>query len=274
MRVDGKKIKDDLKRRFQREVSFCKNPLCLAVISAGDDTVVRSFINIKRRFAFDIGVSFLEENLPKNVSFHQIKQVIERLNADPLVTGIVVQLPLPSHLNTEAVLDLIAHEKDVDVLSREANDTFKRGESRILPPVVAAVLEIFEREHIEISQHKKVVILGHGRLVGAPIAKWFHYQKVPVIVVDRPTTNLLGLLQDADIIISGTGVAGIIKPEMIKRGVVLIDAGTSESNGQIVGDADPRCEEIASVFTPVPGGVGPITVAMIFRNLLILGKNK
>lgn len=273
MRIDGRKIKEELGDKLKKEVSLCEKNLHLAVISVGNNPVIRNFVNIKKRCALDIGVSFSEEVFPEEVSFSQIKETIEKLNEDPHTTGIIVQLPLPSHLDTEAVLNFISYKKDVDVLSREANKIFEKGESRILPPVVGAITEIFERENIEISQHKKVVVLGQGRLVGAPIAVWLRLQKIDAIVVDRPTANLAVILQDADIIISGTGVAGIVKPEMIKKGVVLIDAGTSESGGVIVGDADPRCEDIASIFTPVPGGVGPITVAIIFRNLIILGDN-
>ena len=271
MRIDGRKIRDEIKKDLRREVSLLKTPPRLAVISVGSNIIVQGFVKMKRQFANDIGVIFLEEILPENVSFSQIKNIIEKYNADSLVGGIIVQLSLPVHLNTEDVLNLISHKKDVDVLSQKANEIFKKGGSRILPPVVATVAEIFERENIEISQHKKFVVLGHGRLVGSPIAVWLRSQKVECLVVDRPTTSLSAILQDADIVISGTGVAGIIKPEMVKKGAVLIDAGASESNGVIAGDADPRCEDIASVFTPVPGGIGPITVAMIFHNLILLG---
>lgn len=271
MRIDGRKIKEELRENLRKEVLSCKKSPHLAVISVGENAVIRSFVNIKKRFALNIGVFFSEEMFPEEVSFSQIKEAIEKLNENPRITGVIVQLPLPFHLDTEAVLNLISHKKDVDVLSREANKIFEKGESRILPPVVGAIAEIFQRERIEISQHKKVVVLGQGRLVGAPIAIWLRLKKIDPVVVDRPTANLPIILQDADIIISGTGVAGIIKPEMIKKGVVLIDAGTSESGGVIAGDADPRCEATASIFTPVPGGVGPITVAMIFRNLIILG---
>lgn len=269
MRIDGKKIRDALKEDLCKEVSFCDIPLHLAVISVGKGAVIRSFVNIKKQFALDIGVSFSEEVFPEEVSFPQMKEAIEKLNNNSKITGIVIQLPLPQHLDTDAVLNCISHKKDVDVLSRKANEMFEKGESRILPPVVAAVAEIFERERIKISQHKKVVVLGHGRLVGAPMAEWLRHQKADVVVIDRPTPDPTVFLQDADIIVSGVGVAGIIKPEMIKRGAVLIDAGASESGGVIVGDADPRCEDIADIFTPVPGGIGPITVAMIFRNLLL-----
>ena len=119
-----------------------------------------------------------------------------------------------------------------------------------------------------------MLILGHGRLVGAPAALLMRHNHAHVTVVDKQVEHLALLTREADIIISGVGQPGILLPEMLKRGVVLIDAGTSEDGGKIVGDADPRCAEIASLFTPVPGGVGPITVSMIFKNVSILAEHR
>jgi 5,10-methylene-tetrahydrofolate dehydrogenase/methenyl tetrahydrofolate cyclohydrolase len=137
--------------------------------------------------------------------------------------------------------------------------------------VVAAVAEICRDTKVEI-RGRKALVLGHGRLVGVPVAVWLKEQGADVAIIDKPMPNLADFTKNADIIVCGTGVPGIIKPEMLKHGVVLFDAGTSEDGGVIVGDATPHCEEIASIFTPVPGGIGPITVAMIFKNLLILAQ--
>ena len=139
--------------------------------------------------------------------------------------------------------------------------------------MVGAIAEICKRHHVEILG-RNVAILGSGRLVGAPAEVWFRACGGRVSLFDKTTeiSSMHACLREADIVVSGMGQAGYLKPEMLKEGVVLIDAGTSESRGVIVGDADPRCEEIARLFTPVPGGVGPLTVAMIFRNLITLGR--
>ncbi len=158
------------------------------------------------------------------------------------------------------------------MLSTEANLLFEEGGALILTPVVGAIKEICDEVDVKI-RGKKVLIIGHGRLVGAPSAVWFKQQGGDVMVLDEPTLNLGDFTMDADIIVCGVGSAWLVKPEMIKKGVVIFDAGTSEEGGIVVGDADPRCEDIASVFTPVPGGIGPITVAMIFKNLLGLATN-
>lgn len=272
MRINGNEIRDSIKQELREELSQSGASHHLVVVSAGDDPVVKKFVNIKRVFAEHIGVVFSEKKFSTDVSFELLEKTIQDLNADPSITGIIVQLPLPPHLDTAKVLDLTAPSKDVDVLSSQANQIFSEGASRVLPPVVGAIAEICRRYDVEI-QGRKVAILGSGRLVGAPAEVWFRAQGGRVSVFDKTTESSLmhAFLREADIVVSGMGQAGYLKPEMIKEGVVLIDAGTSESRGVIVGDADPRCEDIARLFTPVPGGVGPLTVAMIFRNLVTLG---
>lgn len=271
MRIDGKEIRDILKNEIRGDVARAPIPLRLAVVSVGEDPVARSFVNIKKRCANDLGVIFSERSFPRDSSFPLIQETIQALNEDITVTGIIVQLPLPLHLDTPAVLELISPLKDVDVLSPRTYKLFAEGEGVLLPPVVSAIAEICRRGRVDIRGHN-VVVLGNGRLVGAPAGLWFRREGARVSVFDKSAPPSPAQLLDADIVVCGMGHAGYIKPEMLKRDVVLIDAGTSESAGVIVGDADPRCEEIASIFTPVPGGVGPITVAMIFKNLVILSR--
>ncbi len=271
MRIDGKQIRDRIKRELRDEVVSLGEKPHLAIISVGENPVIRGFINIKKRFAEEIGVVFTEDIFSYDVTFSQIQKRIEEFSNAPEVTGIIVQLPLPRHLDTDKVLNLIPVSKDVDVLSHDANELIKRNDSSILTPVVGAIIEICKEASVEIRD-KKVLVVGHGRLVGAPSAAWFRKQGGQVTVLDRPTENLAEITRNADIIVCGVGSAGLITPEMLKHGVVILDAGTSEEGGLIVGDADPRCEKVASVFTPVPGGIGPITVAIIFRNLILLNK--
>jgi methylenetetrahydrofolate dehydrogenase (NADP+)/methenyltetrahydrofolate cyclohydrolase len=139
-----------------------------------------------------------------------------------------------------------------------------------LPPVAGAIVEIFVRNGVSASG-KKAVVVGAGKLVGTPAAQLLRDLGAHVTVVTH-TRGSLEELKDADIVVLGAGEPGLVKPEMLKQGVVLIDAGTSESSGKLAGDADPACAHVASVFTPVPGGVGPIAVAMIFKNLLTLAR--
>lgn len=273
MRINGNEIRDSMKHSLREEFASCGKHHCLVVVSVGDDPVVKKFVAFKKKFAEDIGVTFFEHTFPSEVAFEGLEKTIHDLNADPSVTGIIVQLPLPAHLDTPRVLDLIVPSKDVDVLSTRANQLFLEGRSSVLPPVVGAMAEMCTRYHVEIAGHN-VAILGRGRLVGAPAEVWFRAQGGDVRVFDKMSEvdAMHTALREADIVVTGMGHAGYLKPEMLKAGVVLIDAGTSESAGVIVGDADPQCEEVARLFTPVPGGVGPLTIALIFRNLLTLGR--
>jgi methylenetetrahydrofolate dehydrogenase (NADP+)/methenyltetrahydrofolate cyclohydrolase len=182
--------------------------------------------------------------------------------------AVIVQLPLPEGVNQEELLNSIPVEKDADVLSRAARERFEKGEEgALLPPVVGAIREILQSGNVAIAG-KRAVVIGAGFLVGGPVAKWLRQQgaDVEVLTIESSNEALVAALAEADIIVSGTGSPGLIMPDMIKQGLALIDAGTSESNGKIVGDADPACADKCSLFTPVPGGVGPIAVACLFEN--------
>ncbi len=142
----------------------------------------------------------------------------------------------------------------------------------VLPPVAGAVAEVLMRQGVDVAG-KKVVVVGAGRLVGKPVAEMLKEMGGEVAVITT-TSGSLEELKTADVVVLGAGNPGFIKPEMLKQGVVLIDAGTSEAGGKLMGDADPACAEVASIFTPVPGGIGPIAVAMIFKNLLALAPTR
>ena len=190
--------------------------------------------------------------------------------------AVIVQLPLPVGVDTKSVCDAIPISKDTDVLSSAARAQFEMMDLRnpsFLPPVVGAVAEIFKKYAVD-PKGKRAVVIGAGWLVGDPCAKWLAQQGAKVEVVTVESGDLTASLRDADIIISGAGSPHLIKPDMLKQGVVLIDAGTSESDGTIAGDADPSCADKCSLFTPVPGGIGPVSVAKLFENAIMLAEQK
>ncbi|OGG44648.1 hypothetical protein A2673_01425 [Candidatus Kaiserbacteria bacterium RIFCSPHIGHO2_01_FULL_50_13] len=263
MIVDGKTIAEEIYAELGSRIS--RAHLTLGLISAGESAVTRSFVNLKKRVAQRLGVTMRHEELSSSASTGDVIDAIAALS--PSVNGLIVQLPLPKTVHAETVFLAMPSERDVDAL----NYTAPEKDPLVLPPVVAAILEILKRTRVEVSG-KRTVVLGEGRLVGAPAATVLKERGANVSVVTRSKGNTRDLLR-ADIIVSGVGSPHLIKPEMIKDGVVLIDAGTSESGGSVVGDADPACAKKASVFTPVPGGVGPIAVAMIFKNLLALAEH-
>ncbi len=259
MIIDGRalanKLKGDLAAKFKPLL-----PVRLEVVLVGEDPASLKFVEIKERFATALGVAVRRHEFPAEVMAEDLVELLTRLATDPKSQGIIIQLPLPAHLNADELISLIPADKDVDALTTEA---------RVLPPVAGAVAEILQSEQVKLTGIKAVVI-GKGRLVGAPVAVWLTGEGAEVTVADSKTEHLPELLKTADLIVSGVGKPHFIKSEMLKEGVVLIDAGTSEAAGELAGDADPACAAMCHLFTPVPGGVGPITVAKLFENLLYL----
>jgi methylenetetrahydrofolate dehydrogenase (NADP+)/methenyltetrahydrofolate cyclohydrolase len=272
MLIDGKTIASEIRARVRDVVAMLPRRPRLALVIVGDDVSTNAFVRMKSRAAEEVGIEILKEQFPVCASEELICAALERLAVDAQVDGIVLQLPLPAHCSVERLTALIPVAKDVDVLSRAAIAKFRMGELPILPPVAGAIVEILERACVNVSG-KDVLVLGHGRLVGAPVALLMRHNHAHLTVIDQPVADLTTYTKEADIIISGTGVAGLLRPEMLKKGVVLIDAGASEQGGTIVGDALPACAEVASVFTPVPGGVGPVTVAILLKNCALAARN-
>lgn len=256
MIIDGRAIASEILADVRRRLPAGRTPVVRAV-TVYPSPATESYLKTKTARAEEAGMRLEVVNAVDEAS---VIAAIQKPGAD----ACIVQLPLPGDITQQRVLDAISPSADADVLSSDAYAAFREGHAdALLPPVVGAIAEILERANVAPSG-KRVVIVGKGRLVGEPAAIWFS-RFGAVEVITRESGNL-SVLKDADIIVSGAGQAGLIEPSMIKEGVVLIDAGTSESNGAIAGDADPRCAEIASVFTPVPGGVGPIAVACLFKN--------
>jgi methylenetetrahydrofolate dehydrogenase (NADP+)/methenyltetrahydrofolate cyclohydrolase len=252
MIIDGKQIAEGVYARIPR------TPLRLGIVIGEKNPVIDSFVAIKKRAAERLGVELVREELREGAATAEAVAAVSALAAK--TDGIIVQLPLPSQIDVAAVLAAIPPEKDVDGIS---------AAPIVRPPVAEAMKEILEFAAID-ARGKKAVVVGSGRLVGKPCASLLAELGADVHMVVHGDS--LDVLIDADIVVLGAGESGLVKPEMLKKGVVLIDAGTSESAGKMTGDADAACADIASVFTPVPGGVGPIAVAMIFKNLVRLAE--
>lgn len=249
MIIDGKAIAEDIYAQLA-----ASRFLLLGVVVGASNPVTDSFVRIKEKAAGRLGISLVRTELPGNATTEDAIAAVAALSQRS--DGIIVQLPLPNSIDVEAVLATIPPEKDVDGIS---------SDPRVLPPVAGAVEEILAQQSID-PRGKYVLIVGHGRLVGKPVAKMLR-ERGATVVVAEDSINVNTHAPKADIVVLGAGQPGLLRPEYIKEGVVIIDAGTSEVGGKVAGDADPACAAKASVFTPVPGGVGPIAVAMIFKNL-------
>jgi 5,10-methylene-tetrahydrofolate dehydrogenase/methenyl tetrahydrofolate cyclohydrolase len=186
--------------------------------------------------------------------------------AAPGADAVIVQLPIPEALDVQKILNAIPLSKDADVLSDAAYARFESGEEgALVPPVAAGVLEILSRTGVDVAG-KKTVVVGRGQLVGKPCAIALSRLGAEVTTVNRETKNPEELYKAADIIVSGVGKSYLVTPDVIREGVVLIDAGTSGANGAVSGDIDPACAQIASVFTPIPDKIKPITISYLFNN--------
>lgn len=261
----SRRILNSLKRKRKKNLSLC-------VVQVGGNLVSGKYIEEKRKFAKELGVEFRLVVLPSNISEMKLKQQIEKIGKDKKVTGMIVQLPLPSKLNTQRVLDLIPKAKDVDVLSSASFSAFALGTLPILPPTVAAIA-LFLKETKKKLEGSQVAVVGVGRLVGLPTALWLAQQGATISLIQKETRNASQLILKADIVIAGVGKPGLITGKMIKKGAVVIDAGTSVEASSIKGDVDfESVAKKASFLTPVPGGVGPLTVACLFKNLFLLNE--
>ncbi|MBI5003653.1 bifunctional 5,10-methylenetetrahydrofolate dehydrogenase/5,10-methenyltetrahydrofolate cyclohydrolase [Candidatus Kaiserbacteria bacterium] len=256
MTINGKEIAESIYTDLAVRREGITHPLRLGIVVGTNDPVIESFVRIKTRAAARLGVEIVREELPEGAATASAVAALARLAAQ--VDGVIVQLPLPSQIDTDALLAAIPPEQDVDGIS---------SAPRVRPPVAEAVAEIVRRERIRV-QDMQAVVVGSGRLVGGPCAALLKELGAQVTVINKGEP--LDPLKDAGIVVLGAGEPAFVKPDMLKDGVILIDAGTSEAGGKVIGDADPACADKAALFTPVPGGVGPIAVAMIFKNLFTL----
>lgn len=272
MIYDGKKASLILQEQLRLEVSKLEKKPVLAIVSVSTHPSIASFIKIKKRFGDAIGVVINEYNFKDNISEENLIEEIQKVINSKLCDAIIIQLPLPTSYNTKKVLDILPPHLDVDVLGEEAITLFKNSGNPI-PPVAGAVAYILNDTKIDIK-NKKIVIIGHGKLVGEPVSIWLQNQGIEPSIIDINTDEetRMKLYKEADIVISGIGQSHHLKKEFFKDGVVIIDAGTSDQAGTIAGDCDPACVLVASIITPVPGGVGPLTVAHLFKNIINLQK--
>ena len=269
MIIDGKMIAAEILEATRLRVAELGRTLIVRAVVMDPTGATKSYLRIKSARAEDAGMHLEIVNVPSDATDQEVMSAVGAPGAD----AVIVQLPLPDSITTSLVLDEIPLSKDADVLSSAAYEAFVfRKPDALLPPVVAAIKEIFNRANVEV-EGKRAVVVGSGRLVGQPAAVWLEEMGADVLVLNRRSESLAELAH-ADIVILGAGSPHLVKSEMLKQGVVLIDAGTSESNGAIVGDADFACAEISSVFTPVPGGIGPIAVACLFQNVAELNLRK
>jgi methylenetetrahydrofolate dehydrogenase (NADP+) / methenyltetrahydrofolate cyclohydrolase len=271
--LEGKGIANEMKDELCLLVSKMDSKPRLAIVIVGANAVSEKFVSLKEKFARDIGVETKRYEFGEDITTSELRDRMKDIVHESRNTGIIVQLPLPPQIDSQSILNAVIPEKDIDMLSARSVGDFHVGKARIQPPVVAAIRTLFERNDISIIG-MKLAIIGYGRLVGQPVAIWGMRSKATVTVFSDKRHITQECMRDADIIITGVGSPRLIKGDFVKEGVIIVDVGTSEEGGKLVGDVNTESvSSIAAAITPTHGGVGPLTVAFVFQNLLTLSKS-
>lgn len=261
MVVDGKAIAAAIYTETTAQVRGLSRAPVMAAITCAPNFETKKYLDLKLRKAAEVGVTLRVVELPETVTTEEAIACVTAVAND--VDGVVVQLPFPSHIDREAVLAAVPVEKDPDGFS------YGKSEGACVPPVVGAIAEIASRHGLTFDG-KRVVVLGQGRLVGAPAAEFLERAGAFVKTFTETDGDPREALRAAEVLVTGIGHPYFVTPDMVPEQIAVFDAGTSEDGGVVVGDVHPDVAEKASLFTPVPGGIGPITVAILLRNLVSL----
>ena len=270
--LDGKataqKIKTNLIKRVQDLKSKGINP-GLGTILVGDDAGSHAYVGGKHKDCAEVGINSIRIDLPKTASQSDVMNSIEKLNNDASCTGFIVQLPLPSGLDSNKALEAINPQKDADGLHPTNLGKLVLGQNGPLPCTPRGIIELLRTYKIEING-AKVVIIGRGVTVGRPLGLLLtrKTENATVTLCHTGTKDLTSHLLTADIVIAAAGVPHLVKPNMIKKGAAIIDVGITRTDNGLVGDIDPKVQEIAGYFSPMPGGTGPMTRAMLLTNVV------
>lgn len=270
--IDGKKIAQEIKDEIKEQVAQLKaegSEVCLAVIQVGNNPASTVYVGNKKKACAYTGITSLAYELPEETTEEELLQKIEELNQDKKVNGILVQLPLPKHMDEDKIIEAISPAKDVDGFHPVNVGALSIGKDGFISCTPYGIIQLLKRSGIEIDG-KNCVIIGRSNIVGKPMAQLLLRENGTVTIVHSHTKNLKEFTAQADIVVAAIGKANYITADYIKEGAVVIDVGINRNeNGKLCGDVDfTQVSEKASAITPVPGGVGPMTIAMLMQNCL------
>ena len=271
--IDGKALSQKVQESVAKEVETLKQEKNivpgLAVILVGDDPASHAYVNMKAKACEKVGFYSITHNMPDTISQDEIIATIEMINANPRLDGILVQLLLPKHIDTDKILEVIDPKKDVDGFHAYNVGRLVTGLDTFVPCTPLGVMKMFEEYNIDL-EGKDVCVVGASNIVGKPMASLLLNANATVTVTHIFTKDLKAHTSKADIVVVGVGVPGLIKEDMVKEGAIVIDIGINRlENGKLVGDVDfENVSKKCSYITPVPGGVGPMTIAMLLSNTL------
>ena len=273
--IDGKAVSAAVRADVREQTELLKNKGItpgLAVIIVGDDPASRVYVNNKKKACMDVGFYSEEYAMPAETIMEQLCEVIDTLNSRDDIDGILCQLPLPKHLDEKAVIDRIDPSKDVDAFSPANVGKIMIGDYDFLPCTPAGVMELLKAYDID-ANGKNCVVIGRSNIVGKPMAMLLLHANGTVTVCHSKTQNISEITSKADILVAAVGRANFVTADMVKEGAVVIDVGMNRVDGKLCGDVDfAGVEQKASFITPVPGGVGPMTIGMLMKNTLKAAK--
>ncbi len=264
--IDGKAVAAAVRAAVARDVAALPAAPGLATLLVGDDPASAIYVANKRRQCAEAGMRDLHQHVDGDVTQEELGEIVDALSADPEVTGILLQLPLPKHLDARALIARIDPDKDVDGLTAISAGRLALGRPGLRPCTPAGVLELLDHAGVELRGAEAVVV-GRSDLVGKPQAQLLLQRDATVTICHRHTRDLAGICSRADVIVAAAGVPGLIGPDHVKPGATVIDVGIHRTDNGLCGDVDfDAVAPIAGAITPVPGGVGPMTIAMLLRN--------
>ena len=276
--LNGKQVAAEIRAELKtRAEALRKDGVvpCLAVLLAGDDPASKIYVRNKKRACEEIGIESRELLFPENVTEEELIAQIRALNEDAAVDAMLVQLPLPKHIDEARVLAEIAPEKDADGFHVVNAGRLFTGQTSVLPCTPAGCMELLRRANVEFSG-KHAVVVGRSNIVGKPMAMLLLNEHCTVTICHSRTRDLARFTRDADILVAAVGRPGMITGDMIKPGAAVIDVGINRlDNGKLMGDVDfASAEPVAGAITPVPGGVGPMTIAMLMQNAILAAEKR
>ncbi|MBR3910189.1 MAG: bifunctional methylenetetrahydrofolate dehydrogenase/methenyltetrahydrofolate cyclohydrolase FolD [Anaerotignum sp.] len=268
--IDGKLISAEIKAEAAEEAAALKaqgiEP-CLAVVLVGDNSASKVYVSNKQKACEAVGIKSVSHVLPGETTEEELLKLIDELNADKSVHGILVQMPVPKHIDDRKVIMAISPDKDVDCFHPVNVGYLHTGAKGFLPCTPAGIIELIKRSGHSI-EGKNCVIIGRSNIVGKPVAMLLMQENGTVTICHSKTKDLAGICRGADIIVSATGKVDTVTADMVKEGAIIIDVGMNRNaEGKLCGDVDfENVKEVAGAITPVPGGVGPMTIAMLMKN--------
>lgn len=276
--IDGKAVSAQVKERIKEETAKLKEQgieVGLAVVIVGEDPASKVYVRNKKKACEEVGFNSYEYALPEETTEQELLDLVNKLNADDKVNGILVQLPLPKHLDDKVIINNILPEKDVDAFHPVNVGKIMIGDYSFLPCTPAGVMELIASTGTEI-QGKECVVIGRSNIVGKPMAMLLLHKSGTVTICHSKTKDLKKVAGRADILVAAVGRPKMITADYVKEGAVVIDVGMDrDENGKLCGDVDfEDCKDKAGYITPVPGGVGPMTIAMLMQNTLTAAKVK